>query len=281
MARGFGTTYGVGTTDVIQTNYAGLTPSGELRSLSVWLLRNGIGGGGIARIFQKGTSTTASLDSWYFNNSNSRFTYDSGAFVDGANQEVVWTWTPTDTLWHHLVFAMNTSIQPGAGGTGGGTAYFDGVAHNLTTQGTGTSGSTTEAYVIGNREDGLRNWDGMLADLAMWDGAQLTQTEAIALATGARPYQIRPGNLSAWWPMDGYMADWLNRVGIMPSVGTGAINLPGPNIPPAISPGSITGTKLQPNSVLLSTSPIPTILDLKQFFAAPIIRFVLMPQIVT
>lgn len=99
----------------------------------------------------------------------------------------------TNAWWHLLVNGSN----------GGWTAYTNG-AQAGTASNALTPANTTGKTTIGKRTySGFEGWwPGRLADVAIWN-VILTAGEAAGLATGARPYTVRPASLLGYWPLDG------------------------------------------------------------------------------
>lgn len=189
MSRGFGSTFGVASTDKITIN-SYVQPS--IFTFSIWLYRNGTGGGGGGRIFDQTNTLSAIFVSgggttiafvWFFSGSSG-----------------TWTFTlPSTGVWHHLCIvydATNTSNVP--------IIYIDGVAQTLSaTQPTGTVGTQNGPPFLGNRTDGTRNWDGLMAHFAQWNNQLLTASEVSALSSGVNPLMLYPEKLTYYTPLDG------------------------------------------------------------------------------
>ena len=111
--------------------------------------------------------------------------------------------------------------------------------------------------------DSAGNLNGNIADAAVWGNAVLSGVEIYALAHGARPGNIRPGSVAAWWPFDGYILPAIDR----------SLNR---------NNGVLTGTAFVPGPPLISAAPIfPGIAMPEAFTFIPPPVFILMPQIVT
>ena len=96
-------------------------------------------------------------------------------------------------VWHH--YAMSSAV--------GGTlyAYRDGVQIGST--GGVTVGNNFPLWLDVGLDGRFGRWiDGFIADVAVW-GVQLSASEILALAKGARPNVIRPLSLSVYSPLDG------------------------------------------------------------------------------
>lgn len=71
--------------------------------------------------------------------------------------------------------------------------------------------NTGQNFGLGVRNDGGGGqYDGKMAHAAIWDAA-LTRDEVMRLHQGWLPPQIRPGNLRAYWPLDGYASSGVAR----------------------------------------------------------------------
>jgi hypothetical protein len=155
-ARGF-TTDGAGTTDSIATT---LTAHSATRTYACWTWITGTGGGGgFGRLLYKGTSG-AQVETISSASGAIRF---SRTWTGNGTWEVT---APATGSWTHLLVTYDsgaTSNDP--------VFYFNGVSQSLTadTNPTGTVVNDSEVYILGNRPDGTRNWDGRLAECATWD----------------------------------------------------------------------------------------------------------------
>ena len=180
MSRGFGSTLGVGATDRIDLAY---TDDPAVRSYHMRVLRNGDGASNFGRIFEKGTAGVA-----LFNDTN----------VSAYDFRVPWSGAPNN-IWaipRGSAGAWQTiGIAYDGGATGNvPTAYVNGADQgaldNYNGPRSGTLNTNATAYAIGNRQDSARNWDGNIAEFAVWSEL-LTAAEFAALAKGASPLLIR------------------------------------------------------------------------------------------
>jgi len=80
--------------------------------------------------------------------------------------------------------------------------YLDGVSGSSGgTNGTGTADVTSTRWSIGGRQvDDLRNVDGNIADVAVWD-AELTASEVLSLSLGLSALFVRPQSLVFYAPL--------------------------------------------------------------------------------
>lgn len=214
MALGFGSTKGVGSTDLIQTTF---TAQVSARSYAAWFNENGLGGGSFGRIFHKALATPGN-DGIYFytNDDGTTMVLDRGFSVLAAE----WTITkPSTGTWHHAVITYDDSLT-----TNNPIIYIDGSSVTVTigTIPIGTADAADGAFCIGNRlSDSARNWDGSLAELAIWDRI-LDAAEAKALGNGFSP---------GFFP--------ISRVFYEPMIRH--------NVNLVIAPSTITGTAVQPH----------------------------------
>lgn len=197
MPRGFGSTFGVGSTDSIITKYTKAIGSGQ-RTYSVWVYRNNAGGSSAGRIFDKNTIGNGTDEELHTGNTNATYNYRRG-FSTTPGQ---WTVPNTQTgVWTHLMIAYDsgsTANNP--------VMYVNGVLMTVTRTAvpSGTPTNTTDPFALGNRvADNVANWDGMIAHWSIWDGVLLGQREATALAAGVNPVLIQSNYLAAYLPLDG------------------------------------------------------------------------------
>jgi hypothetical protein len=214
MARGFGTTLGSGSTDRIETT---LTTKPTQRSYHIWANINGQGGASNGRMFQAAGDYSLVL---------------LGTGIITYQRK----WSTTDGLWHitqpaaSTWFGLGVSYNAGLAGDETGNEplmYVNGISQTITEDSNpnGTLGTTTGAYSIGNDGGGIRNWDGMLAEFAVWD-ALLDAAEFAALGKGYSPLLIRPASLVEHVPM---VRDNISRKLAAPTI-TGTAVQPHPRI---------------------------------------------------
>jgi hypothetical protein len=194
MARGFGSTLGSGTTDKV---ISAVQAWPILSTIAFWAYRNGDGGGSAGRMLDKendGVLRNSSSGTYIYNRQMSGSTFSEWTFSRPAASE-----------WHHVIWAYD-----GNSATVDPIAYLDGVAQTLTQTGTGTTpvDESATSWNIGNRSTDDRNWDGALAELAIWN-VMLSADEAAALAKGASPLMVRPQALIEYVPMIGPANSWI------------------------------------------------------------------------
>lgn len=205
MARGFGTTFGTsGTTDKIVggTNIT----VGTTMSTAFWTFRNGNGGAGFGTVFCISDGVLTNYMG-LFNNSTLNY-----AFQRRWTNAPVWTFAkPTLSAWAHICVTYDggsTSNVP--------VVYVNGVSVSVTTATapTGLLATITQVPTIGNDPSNGDAWDGLIAEVGFWNSTILTANEALALATGAFPFNIRNAALTFYSPCLGLQAtepDWGNN----------------------------------------------------------------------
>lgn len=200
MARGFGITTGVGTTDRIVTPVV-TTPTAM--SIVVRVYRDGSGGGLFGRVFDRVNGSTQALDLLTFDHGTTRW----GLTRRFATTSGQWTWNTGAFI----------STQYSLGFTHDGTTatancYVDGVLSNgsINTVATpsGALDTSSALYSIGNRIAGDRNFDGVLAEFAVYD-VVLTADEMLAIHA-ASPLAVRPESLTTYVPLVRDTVDLIN-----------------------------------------------------------------------
>lgn len=190
MARGFGATLGVSTSDLIRGASFATPTSG---SFSAWYNRNGAGGLGNARIFDKEGSTPGEMI-LRNNNASGTITMSRGFTTTSGQWETSDAEAIATGKWVHIV------------------ATWDGVAGNVpifyingrlatmttTTASAGTAKNVSGVLSIGNRTTSGVCWDGLIGNCGFWSNYILTAAEARALYQGADPRAIRPQYLSEY-----------------------------------------------------------------------------------
>ncbi len=181
MARGFGTTFGIASTDRIQTS---LTTHGMYRTYAAWTYARAASVN--ASVFDK--SNAGVQFERVQESSDGSFTYQYKRQWSGALGAWGAPW-PATGVWVHWVVTYDgssTSNLPGM--------YYNGISQTVSTitPVSGTLSTNTDSYWIGNRGNGDRGWDGMLAECAIWDRI-LNPVEIRLLAGGWDPLLFRAG----------------------------------------------------------------------------------------
>lgn len=195
-ARGFGATDGTGASDIITT---GLTTEHALVSYSMWIWLTGDGGGSLGRMFDKGSTVTTEGRFLLYSPAASGFRFFAGFSGTIGDWSIA---TPSTGAWHHLGLTYN-----GSSTVNNPIMYLDGSSVTVTrlVAPVGTIGASTQPYIIGNRADGLRHWNGRLAEFAVWPGTILSAGDMTALynsGNGARADSLAT-QPTAYWKLCG------------------------------------------------------------------------------
>lgn len=218
MSRGFGSTFGAGTTDSIKTNYS--KALAVQSTTACWVYVNAIGGGTFGRIYNQfvGGGSGTQLPALEIDASTILMA-DAAPFSGSVASQAQWTWPiPGAGQWIHVCRvhdASSTSNTP--------IVYVNGspvVVTNIVPA-LGTFNPQTGPVYVGNRQDGIRNFDGMLAHFAIWQGSLLTQADALSMTAGISPIFIRPETLGIYLPLDGVNNQEFDYVNTLTSSITG------------------------------------------------------------
>ncbi len=199
MSRGFGSTFGAGSTDVITAGYK--SSGSDKRSYSVWYYRHGAGGSSRGAIFDKGSGANSSeqLD---YNAGTFNFNRKNASNVTTCSTNITLTAAGVADTWIHTLLVHDQS----SGTNTVQNMWFNGASFT-SSQTIGAfvnvASDNTTAYLIGNNGAGTRNWDGLLAHFAIWDDIILDRSAAISLTNGAHPLSIASQNLVCYMPLDG------------------------------------------------------------------------------
>ncbi len=190
MSRGFGATLGVSTSDII-SGAAFVTPTSG--SFACWYYKNGAGGLGNARIFDKEGATPGEMI-LRNNNGSSTITMSRGFTTTSGQWETSDAEAFATGKWVHIVATWD-----GIAGTVP-VFYINGRVATMTTTtaSVGTAKNVSGVLSIGNRTTTGVGWDGAIDGPAFWSNAILTAAEARALYQGADPRTIRPQYLTEY-----------------------------------------------------------------------------------
>ena len=164
--KGYGPTYGVGTTD--RTDGPSLDPASGIRSWLLFSYANGYGGGNLGRIMQPAgkAGNTIGDESWYISSASSyEILYQR--VTDAANGAWAISGAPVLSAW---VGYGSTHDQRTVGNTP--AMYKNGavVSTSVVAASTGNYQTASITLDIGNRStDGIRGWDGMLGPKLIFD----------------------------------------------------------------------------------------------------------------
>lgn len=181
MALGFGS-QGTGSTDRVDSAYASYP---TLISFHAFIRKDGNGGGNSGKIFDMNTSI---------------FKLQYAATGGGLNLSA----GSGNVGWAISNGYLGTSLKPFGFSLDTGSTSNDPVVYMSGTPSSPTRLATPSygaagVWTFGNRGDGARNWDGQLAEVAIWD-VILTDDEFAALAKGVSPALIRPQSLKEYLP---------------------------------------------------------------------------------
>lgn len=226
VVTGFGTTYGTGTTDRIDSGILDAPRTG-MRSVVARLYANGTGGGGLGRVFQSTSGSglaSAGDEGIWFASGGMSFVRScsnlSGAQYTTASAFPTGRWA---TFGYSFLADYPTNTAP--------TLFVDGAAASVTTNQAATAAFTAGTAMNvgwGNRaSDSARGWDGMIGPVLIFDG-YLTAQEHAQLA--ANPWQVfQPSNRTIFVPSvsSGPTGTGSNTVDAFTSAGTGAVAISG------------------------------------------------------
>lgn len=190
-------------TDVVQLPVPAF--SGTTQSFVIWTKLHGLGpsNAGRAISFLNGGATVITLD---VNSAvTTQFEYIRGFSTTNGR----WTFTrPSADVWHHILISHN------AGATVNNPfIWVDGAAVIVTraTAPVGTAISSVDEGYLGNNSTGIRNWDGDLAEFALWNRAFQT-VGADTLGSGNYSPITAPGSRVAYVPLIREAFDFHNGV---------------------------------------------------------------------
>ena len=178
-AAGFGATLGAATSDKVLTHIAGALPTA--RSYFFRARRNGAGGGNLGRLFDKSSGSSGQF--LYFHNASGFLRYGIHIASSETNTDIV---SGADIAAGQWFDVLVTHLQVGSTATINAFINGNQVVSNRVISGTLTDAAST-AICIGNRNDNLRVWDGLIAAAYVWD-RELTQDDAAALSMN--PYTL-------------------------------------------------------------------------------------------
>jgi hypothetical protein len=190
-SRGCGSTFGAGTTDAITSTYT--SGFASTATYSFWMNVNGVGGGSGGRVMNKG-ATSATVDAI---TATPQVAFFPAFSVQRAEWETIAA--PSTGAWHQVVITYDGSSTANTP-----VIYVDGASQTLgvVASPSGTRTTDSNAYVLCNSSAGNRNFDGKLADYAMWN-VILNPNETLALAKGSSPLKVRRSSLQFYTPLSG------------------------------------------------------------------------------
>lgn len=189
LTRGYGTTHGTGTTDILTS---GAVAASNQRSYFWWGLRNGYGGSGVGRMF-----SIADVEYAY-----------QQAF-SGTEVFYVRAWATQAGAWY--ITGPSASVWTSFGVTYDGNSdandpvmYMDGQSKTVTEllTPTGTITGSFGAISMGNRaSDSARNYDGMLGDLLLWN--RILSADEFRYLHENMWRLLEPQRITMYWPSAG------------------------------------------------------------------------------
>lgn len=224
MARGFGTTSGVGATDVISTTLT------SLGTRSWWILANRRAAHGvIARMWDEDldgvgvASGSALVDRHFtvantfdfmqgFNSVHGQWRIDTSSLSNGSWFSIGVSYDTVNIANNPIIYLNGTKLTVGAG-----------ITEVSSPSGVAAAGSSS--LTIGNDDSGIRAWDGSLAEFVVWSSI-LDDGEFASLNKRYSPALIRPASLVRYIPM---VQANVNLKGAAPSI-TGTAVQPHPRI---------------------------------------------------
>lgn len=210
MARGFGATLGVGSTDRL-TLPAFTTAT--VQSYAGWFYRNGSGGGAAGRIIDANTAGGMLL---LWNNATTRLSFQRVFSTTTGTWDVTAGAGIGTGAWVHFVICHDASST-----ANNAVIYINGQSVAVTTTApTGSFVPSSVSFFVGNRSANDRNWDGLIGDLAIWNGGFLSAAEARALYQGADPRTIEPRYLVEYVSMRSGRPESLVRAANPTTTGT-------------------------------------------------------------
>lgn len=264
MAAGFGSTLGAGTSDKIVTGLSGAFPANG-RSYFFKARRNGAGGGGLGRLFDKTNGSTGQMLYWSATSNALVISFYAG----GAEQTAPISGSSTacaagvdfDVLVTHSQVGSSSSFK----------AYLNGVL--VTNSGlTATfNDAATTPLTIGNRHaDNARGWDGLIECAYVWDRI-LSDAEAASLSASRYQFFASPYDdddvivIQAQTGISGALSNAFDSVslaasGQLANLGPFASSLSGMTLSSSGLVGSAVSGALSPtmSDVILSASGLQT-----------------------
>ena len=169
-AMGFGTTYGLGTTDALAGSTLAPPKTGK-RSIVAELNPKTSGGGTLGRVFQDASGSGLARGESFYLNAATGIVY--AIFVTNAGSASQWPipTPPALDTWSVVGFSVEfvtSAVTPGYGYING---KFVASGNNIAVAGTLPGTNPTTDLVLGNRaSDGIRGWDGMQGLILIFDG---------------------------------------------------------------------------------------------------------------
>jgi len=162
-----------GTDDNVDTTY--ITHHTKI-SFTAWVYVRGWGGNNLGRIIDKRASGGTQVFLLFVSSTNAKLNFDRN-FSTTLGEWV----TPTNSIalgnWYHVALTYDDSSV-----SNDPKIYINGISQVLTESSTpvGTANTNTDSYIIGNRGDGLRGFDGYIEEVRLYNRI-LTDLEVMQL----------------------------------------------------------------------------------------------------
>lgn len=185
VAGGFGSS-GAGSGDKITTQN-----KGELfeRTYFFRARRDGPGGGSLGRLFDKTNGTTGQYMYWWGSNNSLSYAFYGGSSTESSTRVGTTSQTATG-VWFD--FAVTHSYS---GGVHTVTTYLNGSQATSSTRSSANTDAANTLFTVGNRADGQRVWDGLIACAYGWN--RILSADDIA-SLSDNPYQLYEGEADSF-----------------------------------------------------------------------------------
>jgi hypothetical protein len=215
-----------GTSDYLNSASTLTYGSATKVAVSFWLYWDSFTNGGDVVIESAQIGVESGVGTWTLRPDN-----ESGGFLlqshNGAGSPDNGTITrPSGAAWHHYVINFDV------GQTGHHTvsAFVDGSSATITpstTQGTTTTFTNKTLYLM-SRAGSSRFGAGRLADVAIYTGISLSESDASSLNSGTLPTSVQSGNLIYYWKLCGTASPETPTTGAVNLTVTGATQVDHP-----------------------------------------------------
>lgn len=172
-----------------------LTTHNATRTYSLWTYRIGDGESGLGRLFDKRVGS-GQVEVVLSQTVPDEYQYQRQFTVTNGTWGVA---RPSADAWHNLIItydSSNVANDP--------IFYIDGAATALGSDSNPTAletpTDTADAFVVGNRGNAERTWDGYLCEFAVWNRI-LTAAEAASIGTDKFSPLFYPDSLVEYLPM--------------------------------------------------------------------------------
>lgn len=255
MSRGFGSTFGAGTSDTLVTQL--VDSSLVTFSISAWIWVNGLGGGNVGRVISARSNNNGTAGFLL----SVRTTTTTMRFGQYWNSTLAhWSFPiPAATPWQHVCVTYD-----GSSSANKPVCYANGVSQIVTVI-AGPTGSITHSGLPINIGDDPANaggtnnaWDGMLAHIAVWNNKILSDGEILSLASGVPSLLISPETLTTYLPLNGVNNPESDLILGNSSAITGTkFGASDPPVNPCIASYGTFNTFMNSNFIYINPKPTP------------------------